>query len=71
MIIPLSEADDDAGVKTGVVNLDRLGRQFNWRRHFMAEPKKLYVLYGEKNGPDMCDISGARCESPVVDTLQT
>jgi hypothetical protein len=69
MRIPLSEVDSKEGVKTGVVNLDRLGHEFNLRRRFMPEHKMLYVLYGEKNEQDMWDITaGTRCESPVANT---
>ncbi|KAH0536604.1 hypothetical protein FGG08_006537 [Glutinoglossum americanum] len=67
MRIPLNEVDNKAGVKTGVVKLDRLGREFNLRRRFMLEHKKLYVLYGEKNELDMWEMAaGTQCESPVA-----
>ena len=69
MRIPLSEVDDKAGVKSGVIKLDRLGPGFNLRRRFMTEHKKLYVLYGERNEQEMWDIAaGTRCESPVANT---
>ncbi|KAI9778207.1 MAG: hypothetical protein M1839_008324 [Geoglossum umbratile] len=64
--IPLSEVDDRAGVKTCVIKLDRLGREFNLRRRFMTEYKELYVLYGEKRELGTWETAtDTRCGSPV------